>query len=171
MKWKIIENCPNYSVSDTGLIKRNNKLLKPWLGSRGYLYVSLSKNGKVKKFSVHRLVANAFLPKNSNALEVNHLDENKKNNCVSNLEWTTHKKNLNYGTHNSRMARTKISQKLGKPVIQFDKNGNYLKRWNSAQECGRNGFNYRHVSECCKHERKTHAGFIWKYESEVISND
>lgn len=171
MKWKIIENYPNYSVSDTGLIKRNNKLLKPWLGSRGYLYVSLSKNGKVKKFSVHRLVANAFLPKNSNALEVNHLDENKKNNCVSNLEWTTHKKNLNYGTHNSRMARTKISQKLGKPVIQFDKNGNYLKRWNSAQECGRNGFNYRHVSECCKHERKTHAGFIWKYESEVISND
>lgn len=171
MKWKIIENYPNYSVSDTGLIKRNNKLLKPWLGSRGYLYVSLSKNGKVKKFSVHRLVANAFLSKNSNALEVNHLDENKKNNCVSNLEWTTHKKNLNYGTHNSRMARTKISQKLGKPVIQFDKNGNYLKRWNSAQECGRNGFNYRHVSECCKHERKTHAGFIWKYESEVISND
>lgn len=152
MKWKIIENYPNYSVSDTGLIKRNNKLLKPWLGSRGYLYVSLSKNGKVKKFSVHRLVANAFLSKNSNALEVNHLDENKKNNCVSNLEWTTHKKNLNYGTHNSRMARTKISQKLGKPVIQFDKNGNYLKRWNSAQECGRNGF-------------------IWKYESEVISND
>lgn len=69
------------------------------------------------------------------------------------------------------MAKTKISQKLGKPVIQFDKNGNYLKRWNSAQECGRNGFNYRHVSECCKHERKTHAGFIWKYESEVISND
>lgn len=168
MKWKTIENYPNYSVSDTGLIKRNNKLLNPWLGSRGYLYVSLSKNGKVKKFSVHRLVANAFLPKNSNALEVNHLDENKKNNCVSNLEWTTHKKNLNYGTHNSRMARTKISQKLGKPVIQFDKNGNYLKRWNSAQECGRNGFNYRHVSECCKHERKTHAGFIWKYESEVI---
>lgn len=168
MKWKIIENYPNYSVSDTGLIKRNNKLLKPWLSSKGYLRVSLSKNGKVKKFSVHRLVANAFLPKNSNALEVNHLDENKKNNCVSNLEWTTHKKNLNYGTHNSRMARTKISQKLGKPVIQFDKNGNYLKRWNSAQECGRNGFNYRHVSECCKHERKTHAGFIWKYESEVI---
>lgn len=168
MKWKTIENYPNYSVSDTGLIKRNNKLLKLWLGSRGYLYVSLSKNGKVKKFSVHRLVANAFLPKNSNALEVNHLDENKKNNCVSNLEWTTHKKNLNYGTHNSRMARTKISQKLGKPVIQFDKNGNYLKRWNSAQECGRNGFNYRHVSECCKHKRKTHAGFIWKYESEVI---
>lgn len=82
MKWKIIENYPNYSVSDTGLIKRNNKWLKPWLGSRGYLYVSLSKNGKVKKFSVHRLVANAFLPKNSNALEVNHLDENKKNNCV-----------------------------------------------------------------------------------------
>ena len=67
MKWKIIKDNPNYSVSDTGLIKRNstNKQLKPWISSRGYLYVSLSRNGKVKKFSIHRLVANAFLPKNS----------------------------------------------------------------------------------------------------------
>lgn len=171
MKWKTIENYPNYSVSDTGLIKRNDKLLKPWIGSKGYLYVSLSKNGKAKKFSVHRLVASAFIPNPNNYSDVNHLDENKENNNITNLEWTTHKDNLNYGTHNSRMAQTKIAQKLGKPVIQFDKKGNYLKRWNSAQECGRNGFNYRHVSECCKHKRKTHAGFIWKYESEVISND
>lgn len=170
MKWKIIKDNPNYSVSDTGLIKRNstNKQLKPWISSRGYLYVSLSRNGKVKKFSIHRLVANAFLPKNSKNMEVNHLDENKQNNSVSNLEWITHKQNLNYGTHNSRMVKTKISRNLGNPVIQFDKQGKYIKRWNSAQECGRNGFNYRHVNECCNHKRKTHAGFIWKYESEVI---
>lgn len=173
MKWKQINNYPNYSVSDAGLVKRNNtnNLLKPWSNSRGYLYVSLSKNGRIKKFAIHRLVATAFLIKKDQDTEVNHLDENKKNNFSSNLEWVDHKTNLNYGTHNLRMTKTIISKKLGKPVIQFDKKGNYIKRWNSAGECGRNGFNYRHVNECCNHKRCTHAGFIWKYESEVIKND
>lgn len=69
--------------------------LKPHLGQH-YLYVGLCKNNKVKRYYVHRLVAETFLTKPENCNEVNHIDENKLNNCVNNLEWTTHAGNMRH---------------------------------------------------------------------------
>lgn len=71
-----------------------------------YKYVTLwDRNGKFLKTSIHRLVAQAFIPNPDNLPEVNHKDENKANNKVDNLEWCTHKYNINYGTCKQRISK------------------------------------------------------------------
>lgn len=72
--------------------------LKQQINKRNYCRVVLCKNNIAKAFSVHRLVAQAFIPNPQNFPQVNHKDENPRNNCVSNLEWCTAKYNCNYGT-------------------------------------------------------------------------
>ena len=85
-------------VDDMGRL-RKGKIRKPNLDSRGYyLMVNLWKNGTPSMWLVHRLVARAFLPNEMKHKEVNHKDENKTNNCVSNLEWCDHIYNNNYGS-------------------------------------------------------------------------
>jgi hypothetical protein len=131
------------------------------------MYVSLSRHSKVKNKSVHRLVAEMFLGKHP-TMEVNHINENKTDNRLTNLEWITHKDNLNYGSHNERMRATKRKMKLGKSVLQVSLSGKIVKRWNTESETKNEGFNPRHVSECCRHHRFTHHGYKWIYESEEI---
>lgn len=106
MQWKIIDGFTDYKISDTGIVyslKRNQELKqyekKQYLGV--YLY-----NDNGKKFRlVHRLVANAFIPNNDNLPQINHKDENSKNNNVNNLEWCTAKYNSNYGTHKEKIRK------------------------------------------------------------------
>ena len=86
---------------------------------------------------------------------MNHKDENKQNNVVSNLEWCTHEYNNRYGT---RIERT------SKPILQYTLDGEFVKEWKSTAECGRNGYNQGHVAACCRGERKTHKGSVWKYK-------
>ena len=166
--WKPIAGYEHYAASDWGRIQntRTNHILKPWISARGYQYVGLSSYGTVHNKAVHRLIAEAFLGIH-NGLEVNHINENKMDNRLVNLEWITHKENLNYGSHNLRMRKTKLSMKLGKPVLQMTLSGQPIKRWYSANESKQAGFNPRHVNECCNHRRKTHGGYKWKYESEA----
>lgn len=126
---------------------------------RGYLKVNLSKNGKVKTVKVHRLVATVFLDNPEGKPEINHIDENKENNRVDNLEWSWHKDNCNHGTRNER-----VSKAQSKPVLQLTLDGDLIREWSSINECGRNGFNRGAVCLCCLGERKTHKGFRWKYK-------
>jgi hypothetical protein len=79
-------------------------------------------NGKSTNHKVHRLVAQAFIPNPNNLSDVNHKDENRKNNNVENLEWMSHVDNCNYGTRNER---SKV--KRSKPVQQLDADGNVVK--------------------------------------------
>ena len=125
----------------------------------GYYYVCLSKNGIVKSYYVHRLVAQAFLPNPNNYKEVNHKDENKTNNVVTNLEWCDRLYNVRYGTGIERRSKTQ-----SKPVLQYDLKGNFIKEWKSVAECGMNGYNYGNVAACCRGELKTYKGYIWKYK-------
>ena len=76
-----------YAVSTWGRVKNGNQILKPHVTPKGYLKVGLSKDGKQKSYRVHRLVAQEFIPNPHNLLEVNHIDGNKQNNSVTNLEW------------------------------------------------------------------------------------
>lgn len=124
----------------------------------GYLVVGLSR----KTYKVHRLVANAFI-ENPNACPcVNHIDENKKNNRADNLEWCTHKQNNNHGTRNKR-----ISQNKGKEIIQYDLEGNEVKRWRSiaqaAEHCGVKRWT---ICGCINGRQHTSCGFKWGYPSE-----
>lgn len=167
--WKPIDDYSNYAVSSFGRIRNSltNHILKPWISSRGYMYVSLSRHSKVKHKSVHRLVAEMFLGKHP-TMEVNHINENKTDNRLTNLEWITHKDNLNYGSHNERMKATKRKMKLGKPVLQVSLSGKVIKHWDTESETKNEGFNPRHVNECCRHRRFTHHGYKWIYENEEI---
>ena len=84
------------------------RILSPGKDTNGYLQVILTCNGKHKSIKVHRLIAQAFIPNPDNLPEVNHLDEDKTNNSVDNLEWCDRNYNLNYGTARIRSRDTNI---------------------------------------------------------------
>lgn len=120
MNWAVAASAPTLLVSDTGRVVRmaSSRLkkrswqtypeceLKPRRIGAGYLAVNSKEQGVKRTLYVHRLVAEAFLGKPADANEVNHLDGNKQNNKLSNLEWTTHSANLQHaykeGLHPSR---------------------------------------------------------------------
>ena len=161
----------NYQVSNWGRIMSLNyrntgkaELMNPGTNTDGYFKVNLRKNGKRKMCYVHRLVAQTFLPNPENKPEVNHIDEDKTNNKVDNLEWKWHKDNINHGTHNERSAKARTNGKLSKRVLQLSLSGELIREWESTQECGRNGFCQGAVSECCQGKRKSHKGFRFMYK-------
>lgn len=154
-----------YSYPRRGNFGREHHL-KFRIDKGGYLRVLLSKNNKSKELLVHRLVAQTFLPNPDNLPEVNHKDENPKNNDISNLEWCTSKYNSNYGTRNERMAKTLTNGPCSKKVAQYSLDDNLIKIWPSTMECSRNGFDFRNVSACCREERPKAYGYKWSYLNE-----
>lgn len=118
--WKDIEGYKGlYQVSNTGQVRSLNYLhtgevkpLKQDTNKKGYKLVSLSKNGKKKKYLVHRLVAIAFIPNPNDLPIINHKDENPSNNNVNNLEWCTSEYNNNYGTRTKRASESKKGNSL-----------------------------------------------------------
>lgn len=143
---------------------KKGRILKPMKDPNGYLKVNLCKDGKVKAFTVHRLVAEAFLPNPHNYPCVNHKDENKQNNNVSNLEWCSAQYNNTYGTRIERVAEKTTNGKLSKPVLQYTLDGVFVREWESIAECGRNGYNQGHVASCCRGKLKKHKDSIWRYK-------
>lgn len=106
-------------VSTLGRIKslKKNLIMKPMVATNGYLIACLWKNNKQKKFVIHRLVAQAFIPNPNNYKEINHIDEDKTNNRIENLEWCSHSYNMNYGN-----VKEKISDaNKGKIITQETK--------------------------------------------------
>ena len=152
-------------MSNLGRVKslRRNIILKSKIERNGYERVILSTNNIRKGYYIHRLVANAFIPNPDNLSQVNHKDENKANNCISNLEWCTPKYNTNYGTGNKRRARSQ-----SKKVIQFKPDGTFVKEWESIREIERNlGFDHSNISRCCRGKYACAYGYLWKYKKEM----
>lgn len=132
VEWKLIEGFDGiYSVSNYGEVRNNKtgKLMKQRKNETGYLRINLTKNGKPKCMRVHRLVAQAFIPNPENKLQVNHIDFNRENNCVSNLEWVTNKENTQYSVCNRKLPgqRKKRNNKTGERNITHY-NGYYVVR-------------------------------------------
>jgi len=88
--WKKVEGYEAYEVSDWGRVRRGENVLKGYLESRGYLRVNLYNGGVCKKNLIHRLVGIAFLPNPEGKLTINHIDHDKANNLLANLEWATY---------------------------------------------------------------------------------
>ena len=155
-----------YFVSNFGNIKNSKgKIMKPRKDKDGYLLINLCRDKKSTTFKVHRLVAIAFIP-NFDTLknEVNHKDEVKSNNEVSNLEWCDHFYNNKYGTKPQR-----ISDANSVEVFQFDLDGEFLKSHKSTRQIERDfGFKHSNISACCLGKYKTAYGSIWKYEKGVL---
>ena len=164
--WKEIEGFNgDYWVSNLGRVKslkyKKERILKPRKQS-GY-YKVLLYNDKKYEYSIHRLVAMAFIPNPDNLPQVNHKDENKANNCVDNLEWCTWEYNINYGTAITRRTRSK-----SKKVLQFKPDGTFIKEWKSIMDVERmTGYSGGHISECCRNIIKSAYGYIWKYKKEI----
>ena len=144
-----------YAVTSCGKIwsYRRQKFLEPSTNKKGYFQVVLYKNGKPKTHKVHRIVAEAYIPNLDNLPQINHKDENKTNNCLQNLEWCDAKYNNNYGTRN---------EKLKKPILQFDLNGDFIREWSSATDVGREVKS--NICRCLNGRRPTAYGSIWKYK-------
>ena len=114
-EWKDIKGYEGiYQISNKGRVKtlgnnrRKEKIREGIEDNTGYKRISLYKNRKEKKYSIHRLVAQAFLPNPDNLPVVNHKDENKLNNNVENLEWCTQEYNVNYSSSNGRPGKKVI---------------------------------------------------------------
>lgn len=143
------------------------RLLSCSKNGEGYPHVRLTKNGEEKFFNVHKLVAEAFLDNPDNLPCINHKDENPSNNHVENLEYCTHQYNLTYGTVLHRRSKKMRNRKdLSRPVLQYTKDGEFVKEWPSSKEAERHGFDHNYINKCCKGIKnyKTHKGFIWRYK-------
>ena len=148
--------------SSGGMRILKEKVLKPVMNRDGYLKVGLWKDGKMKKFTIHRLVYSAFCGEIPNELQVNHIDEDKTNNKLENLNLMTPKQNSNWGTRNERFAKTQ-----SKPVVALDEDGNVVFEFSSVREAGRNGFNSGNLTECCLGKRRRHRGYSWKHKENI----
>ena len=157
-----IYGCTDYKAdSETGEIislkGKNEKSLKQAISNNGYYKVNLCWNGKPKYYFVHRLIWEAFNGPIPKGLQINHKDENKRNNCLSNLEVVTPQYNVTYGTALKRMV-----EKISKPVRQLH-NNEAIKDYPSAREAGRQtGIAQSNISRSCR-TGCTAGGFKWIY--------
>lgn len=152
-----------------GLSPRKMKIINPVIDKDGYLRASLYKNGISKNRHIHRLVAEAFIPNPNNLPQVNHKDEDKKNNCTDNLEWCTNYYNSNYGSRNITISEKMKGKNvncpsLSKRVAQYTKDGRLIAIYPSSMEAYRQtGCDSSWIIKCCKGTVAYAKGYIWRY--------
>ncbi len=177
--WKDVQNLDGrYQVSNFGRVRTNwgkGKILKPQPRSTGYLSVAL-RNKKINyaiRMSIHRFVAMAFLPNPDNKPQVNHIDANKHNNHVDNLEWCTCSENIRHGYKMGLLKspcywknKTGDMHPNSISVLQFDKNMKMINRFGSMAEAQRKtGIDRKSIERTAKHKQPVcSSGFHWEYE-------
>jgi hypothetical protein len=141
--------------------------------SNGYLTCTLYKNSKPKIFLIHRLVAGAFIPNTENKPEINHINAIRSDNRVGNLEWCTHSANMkhmiNIGHANGgHIGKFGGESPTSKRVIQYDINGNLIKKHNSFVEASfAMSVSINAIRQCAIGKSKTCAGYMWRYELDI----
>ena len=187
--WKDIEDYEGYQVSNFGRVRSldrydgrgwwiKGRILKPIMDKKGYLTVGLSKNNQRKTFKVHRLVALHFIPNIENKPEIDHINTIKTDNTVwlnedgsvnfdkTNLRWATPKENSNNPLSIIKKSESKkgIKNNRHQPVLQYDKDGNFIREWDTMTEA-ETTLNITHkIHYVCQCKRKTCGGYIWKYK-------
>lgn len=163
-----------YKISNLGRIKSfprqgqsHIRYLKLINDTKNYLQVSLSKNNIHKWFKIHRLVAIMFIPNPENKTQVNHIDGNKQNNCVDNLEWCTNGENQIHAIRIG-LKQLQIGSKnpKAKMIDQYDLNNNFIKTWG----CMKDIYDELHIHRnyirlCCIGKQKQTHGYIFKYHN------
>ena len=160
-----IKEFPQYEINTKGQVRNSNKhILSQSMSNTGYYRVHLCKNGKAKWYAVHKLVAETFIPNPLHLPEVNHKDENKLNNDVSNLEWCSSNYNKNYGTRNKRISKTQTNNNLSQLVKCVETNVIYPSIMEAQRQTGI--FNTA-IGKVCKGERKTAGHYHWVYINNI----
>jgi hypothetical protein len=167
----MFKNFTKYEIYEDGRIwsYKTNRFLKPSIEKKGYQRVNLYDNeGTIKGYLVHRIVYEAVtgnpIPE---GLQVNHIDEDKTNNHINNLNLMTPKENCNWGTGIERCSKARTNGKLSKAVGAF-KDGELVMSFLSTQEAQRNGFKSGAVSACCRNcfhreGNNIYKGYEWRY--------
>lgn len=158
-EWKRVSLTNDYYiVSNKGRVVRiyDNRcfILKQSDDGNGYPYVCIYINGKPKTRRVHRLVAEEFLNKETNRNVVNHIDGNKNNNTVENLEWVTSRENLEHAWENNLNTASKP-----KPVIRSD----YTLYESASKAAFELGIDASAITKCCRGKLNTCGGYGWRY--------
>jgi hypothetical protein len=206
--WKDIEGYEGlYQVSNLGRVKSLNRIIATKMNisrlmkgkvltivpdPNNYMKVLLSKEGKQQIYLVHRLVAQAFIPNPDNKSEIDHINTDRTDNRVENLQWVTRKENCNNPLTKEKIAafgRTRVfssemkqkmslalkgrkinpeaiekrRQKTMKPILQLSLNGDIIKRWDSATEA-KDMLGIKTIPDCLRNRCKTAGGYVWKYE-------
>lgn len=157
-----------YQISNCGRVKslgndkkRKEKILKYGNTGDGHLTVALSKNGKIKKPQIHRLVAQHFIPNPQNKPIAHHIDKNPENNNVDNIMWVTEEQHK--ALHPEVFEKTEII--CSKPIVQYTMDGQFVAEYKSAKEAERNTEIYQqNICACCNKQRKSAGGFKWQYK-------
>lgn len=176
MEWRTIREFPDYEVSDSGLVysHKSRRELRPLKQPNGYMSVELFNKEGSKRVLVHRLVALAFIPNTDELPQVNHINEDKTDNRVENLEWVTAKQNMQHGTREARrMAHTDYTTQKRKDALKQ----NRRKVWRKVKNLDTGevfdnerlaakhyGISNSHIGECCRGQRyKTVGGYRWAF--------
>lgn len=153
--------------------KVTEKILKGRKDTKGYLQVELSKNGKQRKYLVHKLVAMMFIPNPHNKPQINHINGRKNDNRVDNLEWVTPSENVIHAYKTGLLNIDdivkhcrKLGEKSAKKVNQYNLQGEYVKTWDSISEAHRSlKVDCSSISRCCRNKQQSAGGYKWAYFS------
>ena len=183
----ILSAYPDYEIYEDGRIYsyKSNKFLKPFLTNTGYLMVHLYSGGKRNRIHVHRLVASAFIPNPKDYPIVNHKDEDKTNNRVSNLEWCTHRHNYLYGTAVERKVKhtdyksdkfKKLAYAAGRKrwvkISQYTIDGHFVAEFSNIKEASKaTGICATTIMRTSRGRGKTAGNYIWKRETKEENNE
>ena len=184
--WKDITGFEGYyQISNYGNVKsldrfdgvnyRQGQSIKPAIKANGYLQVGLRKHNQRKYVSIHRLVAIHFIENPENKKQVNHIDCNKQNNNINNLEWVTSQENQKHAKENGlreNMPKGEEHVNFGlygeqsrsaKKVIRYNRETGETKLYNAKILAKYDGFDVTSVSKCCHKKMKTHRGYEWYF--------
>ena len=192
--WKEIEGFDNYKISNLGRVKniKFDRLVKPLLDNRGYIMVNLYKDGKMKRLSLHRLIAIAFIPNPDNKPCIDHINTDRSDNHIDNLRWVTQKENHNNplslmnhskaskGRTISEEQKKNQSEKMkgrykgnkwgSKKIIQLTLDGIFVREWDAIKDAAESfGVSSSAIWNCLngKCQVKSIKGFKWEYKKET----
>lgn len=182
--WKRIPGYENYEASNIGRVRSvdrcviyaNNRGTRFYYGKvlsqnivGGYCTVNLCFGKNKYSVKVHRLVALAFLQNPNNYPIINHKDENKQNNHVSNIEWCTYRHNVRWGCaiEKQKANREDYFQRKRKPIVQYSIKGDFIEKYDSmTQAYNITGIAISCISACCNRRVKTAGGYVFRYDSD-----